>query len=64
MPKLQLPSLFGRPVVTSTAADSSPDEDTPGLGDVSQETAVEALVIKEQLGAMTDPWERLDRQGI
>jgi hypothetical protein len=44
-------------------ADSSAD-DTPAPSDVSQETAVEALIIKEQLGATTDPWERLDRQGI
>lgn len=64
MPKLQIPSLFGRRPVPPTEADSSTDDDPPGPSDVSQETAVEALIIKEQLGATTDPWERLDRQGI
>jgi hypothetical protein len=64
MPKLQLPSLFGRRPAPSPATDSAPSDDAPDTSDISQETAVEALAIKEQLGATTDPWERLDRQGI
>jgi len=55
--------------------DSNPSRTDPGSGpvvspapealeEVTRETVDEALLIKRNLGATIDPWERLDRQGI
>ncbi len=44
---------------------SSPAASAPeSIEEVTRETVDEALLIKRNLGATIDPWERLDRQGI